>query len=732
MQLITLNKMRLVCVFALLLTLVAATSSTDSNDSKDVDSDLKRIRIDPALRKALLRALRHLKERQEEESDVLNTTEENFATTILDEILEESTSSQDRSPNVKYYTAETETDNGENEIIKTIIITKPKTTLTPPKEDYARDAVPDPIKERENELIDSNQVARSVVSGSANALGESKDDKAADDKKISVVTAASGSSTTAEVTPTVTTVTPTTTTTKGPTHNSDGENIEKVKSEDVKIYQAPLVAAFTVQQDQLGVPRNVIPLLQSLPKKNPVEFKQSTPMVSTSHPVAQLQPVQNSPQAPATVPTPIPLNTQALEEKTRILEQQLVTLQTQQRIQEQLFRSKILQEQQLILQQQQQLQQERARLEEETRRRLQRFEEEQNLFRQKQIQFQQQQFKIQQQQSFKQFPAQQNPQQSFPQQQNQQQQFTQQQQQQQFAQQQNQQQQQFTQQQNQQQQQFAQQQSQQQQQFTQQQSQQLQFPQQQNPQQPFQHQQLPHLQQHQQFQQQQIPPPPQPQFNLELPRNSPAVQFIPSVSLPGKAIPISVEQQLPFKEPVNFQPNNQAKPNTVVEQVKSISPPAQQFPIIPPSPPQLSKQQLLPLKPFQPFNVNPAPAPLPLQAPLPIDQQLPGLQRTRVFRHETGTGNFGFSQALPHQQSNAPFRPSQPIPLFQQNNGFTPLRNDNQLQNLLVQSGITSRSAEDFNIITKVLALNHGIPQSSSQQMFAKLSPEQQLLFRKK
>ncbi|EDS30941.1 conserved hypothetical protein [Culex quinquefasciatus] len=611
-----LSGMRLVCVFALLLTLVAATSSTDSNDSKDVDSDLKRIRIDPALRKALLRALRHLKERQEEESDVLNTTEENFATTILDEILEESTSSQDRSPNVKYYSAETETDNGENEIIKTIIITKPKTTLTPPKEDYARDAVPDPIKERENELVDSNQVARSVVSGSANALGESKDDKAADDKKISVVTAASGSSTTAEVTPTVTTVTPTTTTTKGPTHNSDGENIEKVKSEDVKIYQAPLVAAFTVQQDQLGVPRNVIPLLQSLPKKNPVEFKQSTPMVSTSHPVAQIQPVQNPPQAPATVPTPIPLNTQALEEKTRILEQQLVTLQTQQRIQEQLLRSKILQEQQLILQQQQQLQQERARLEEETRRRLQRFEEEQNLFRQKQIQFQQQQFKIQQQQSFKQFPAQQNPQQS--------------------------------------------------------------------------------------------------------------------VSLPGKAIPISVEQQLPFKEPVNFQPNNQPKPNTIVEQVKSISPPAQQFPIIPPSPPQLSKQQLLPLKPFQPFNVNPAPAPLPLQAPLPIDQQLPGLQRTRVFRHETGTGNFGFSQALPHQQSNAPFRPSQPIPLFQQNNGFTPLRNDNQLQNLLVQSGITSRSAEDFNIITKVLALNHGIPQSSSQQMFAKLSPEQQLLFRKK
>lgn len=188
-----------------------------------------------------------------------------------------------------------------------------------------------------------------------------------------------------------------------------------------------------------------------------------------------------------------------------------------------------------------------------------------------------------------------------------------------------------------------------------------------------------------------------------------------------------MEQQLPFKEAVNFQSILPRNPD--IEQIKSLSQPLQQFPIIPPSPPQLSKQQLLPLKPFQSFNVNPAPAPLNIQPPLPIDQQLPLLQRTRVFRHESGTGNFGFNQP-----ANIPFRPSQPIPLVQQTGGFQHLRNDNQLQNLLVQSGITSRSAEDFNIITKVLALNHGIPQSSSQQMFAKLSPEQQqqLLFRKK
>ncbi|XP_055600064.1 putative mediator of RNA polymerase II transcription subunit 12 [Uranotaenia lowii] len=694
MQWMERHKMRFLCVFVLLLAAVmvkADSTSSSSGDTKEVDSDVKRIRIDPALRKALLRALRHLKERQEEE-DLLNdsnTTEENYATTLLDEILEESTS-PDRNLNYHSYTVgdAKETKSDDNEIIKTIIITKPKTTLSPPKEDPIY--VPDPIKEREND-IDSNQVARSVSSGLANQLEDGKGEKVSFEKPA-LTTVDFEANSTPEFTTTLSPVTMTTTTaaatttvstttTEAPTHNDDGENIEKVKHEDVKIYQAPLVAAFTVQQDQLGVPRNVIPLLQALPSKNPVEFNPSTPIATSSTPAAQAQPVFKGSQTIAPVVTPVPINTHALEEKTRLLEQQLIALQTQQRIQEQLLRSKILQEQQLILQQQQQLQQQRLRLEEETRLRLQKFDEEQRLFRQQQqqLQIQQQQLKIQQQQ----------------------------------------------------------------QQQLQQQPQIIPIPlHQQQP--PQQQQQLPQKQQLQQFNppqsqpqppiqppKQVLPPPPQPQFIQELPRNSPAVQFIPSIALPGKSIPISVEQQLPFKEPVDFQliPSK----SVAVEQIKSISPPAvQQFSIIPPSPPQLSKQQLLPLKPFQPFNINAVP--LSHQPPLPLDQQLPNLQRTRVFRQESSTANFGLNPQPP--QSNAPFRPSQPIPILQQqpnNNPFGSLRNDNQLQNLLLQSGITSRSAEDFNIITKVLALNHGIPQSSSQLMFAKLSPEQQqqLLFRK-
>ncbi|XP_055537414.1 transcription factor SPT20 homolog [Wyeomyia smithii] len=653
---------KILCITVLLLVFASANSdsvdSSFSDDSHSNDSDLKRIRIDPVLRKALLRALRHLKERQEEEESEQqndsNTTEENFATTILDEILEESVSPE-RNTKIRYhsYAAETDGDKGDNEIIKTIIISKPRTTLVPPKQDFLQGSVPDPVKEREN-FVDSNQVTRSVASGSNNNLEESKDEKKpAGDKNIAIITPEPDTTATTQATSTEGVTTPSTTTTEAPTHNADGENIEKVKSEDVKIYQAPLVAAFTVQQDQQGIPRNVIPLIQSPPKKNTAEFKTPTPL--STIPVVQSPPVVTQTQPTTVINTVAQLNTRALEEKNRLLEQQLITLQTQQRIQEQLLRSKIIQEQQLILQQQQQLQQQRFRLEEETQLRLQKFEEEQRFFRQQQQQLQQQQFKVQQQQ-------QQQHQQLFK-------------------------------------------------------SHPVQQPQ-------------PIIQQSQQLQQ-------PPQFVQELPRNTPAVQFIPSVSLPGKATPISVEQQLPFKEPVEFQPF--VLRNSFFEQVKSISPPAQsQFPIIPPSPPQLSKQQLLPLKSFQPFTVNPFPAPPVIPSQLPLDQQLPLVQRNRVFRHETGTGNFGLNlpqtQALPEPQTNVAFRASQPIPIFPQNGGFTPLRNDNQLQNLLVQSGITSRSAEDFNIITKVLALNHGIPQSSSQQMFAKLSPEQQqqLLFRKK
>lgn len=63
---------------------------------------------------------------------------------------------------------------------------------------------------------------------------------------------------------TTTTTTSTTTTTEAPTHNEEGVNIEKVSKNDVKIFAAPSVAAFTVQQDARGQPKNVIPIVRPL------------------------------------------------------------------------------------------------------------------------------------------------------------------------------------------------------------------------------------------------------------------------------------------------------------------------------------------------------------------------------------------------------------------------------------------------------------------------------------
>ncbi|XP_076631875.1 uncharacterized protein LOC143346991 [Colletes latitarsis] len=62
--------------------------------------------------------------------------------------------------------------------------------------------------------------------------------------------------------------------------NVTASSESKDKTEEVKIFQAPLVAAFTVQQDELGVPKSVVPIFrspndgQALTLQEQLEFKQ--------------------------------------------------------------------------------------------------------------------------------------------------------------------------------------------------------------------------------------------------------------------------------------------------------------------------------------------------------------------------------------------------------------------------------------------------------------------------
>ena len=601
-----------ICLLALVCcSLGAITKPPPTSGSTSTSA----ITINPKLRKALLEALSNY--------DGEDSTEADDETTTFRSITDDYDDTTNNPAFVKIHTFAIDGDKSdENEVIKTIIISRPKTTLTPPKvtsnaieDDQVQikfNKSPDPVNEDENEKTENIQLVRNAALNGSEKK-EEKPKKKASEKSV-----------TKPVTPQTTT----TTTLPPPVTNSDGENIEKVAKEDVRIQQAPLLAAFTVQQDVHGQPNKVISLF-----KNPqqVETKKIINMEFKAS-----QPVPNPTTAPTSAPISTTTTSQAnqllfnnFEFKQRQLEEQIRFLQARQREQDEIIRRhQLLQDHQ---NRQQQFENLRIQFDEEQRKR-QRFEEEQ---RQRQRFDQEQQFLIRQQQS-----------------------------------------------------------------------QALQQP---------------------QTQALQAPSAP-----------SPNVQFIPSIPV-GHTVGISVEQQLPFKGPTEFNPDKpefqktfaqhqqqfqlrqfqnqqggfqqqqrnqgfgQQQPNAqpLVQQVE-----VRQIPVASPLPTNLElpvRQHSnfvqfsplptnleLPQKPFQTFNSAPL-------AVLPsITEIAPqGQQRTRVFRNDASqTGNFGFNNVQIQQQQIDPINYSI----------------DNQLQTLLRQSGINTRSTDDFRIISKILALNHGIP----------------------
>lgn len=582
------------------------------------------ITINPKLRRALLEALSNYSgEDSTEADDDEATTTGNVSGDVED--------STNNPALINIHTFAIDGDKSdENEVIKTIIITRPRTTLTPPKDpnsnvnDQVRfkfNKTPDPINV-ENEKSENVQLVRNIESRNS-AFGINKKDEKSKKK-------ASEKSVTKPITPQSTT---TTTTLPPPVTNADGENIEKVAKEDVKISQAPLLAAFTVQQDANGQSKKVISLFNNPQQSNVnsrrivnMEFRASQP-VPTSAPSTTIQ-VSNE-------------NTNqqylnAFEQKQRQLEEQIRFLQARQREQDEIIRRhQLVQDQQS---RQNNVEQQRLRFDEDQRQR-QRFDEEQ---RTRQRFEQEQQFFLRQQQP-----------------------------------------------------------------------QSLQQP---------------------QLQALQAPP-----------TSNPNVQFIPSIPL-GHSVGISVEQQLPFKGPAEFNPD---KP----EFQKSVSQLQQQF--------QLRQFQRQPFQQQQqnqqrnagfvqqqqqpqaqaliqkhevqqliPFSQLPSNLELPVRTAqnfvqftqLPTNLELPqrqfqtfnsaplsvlpsitelvpqGQTRTRVFRQDASqTGNFGFNDSR-----NVQFQRQQIDPVE--------ASLDNQLQNIFRQSGISTRSAEDFGIISKILSLNHGVP----------------------
>lgn len=592
------------------------------------------VTINPKLRKALLEALSSYDGEESTEAGDEATT---FSTDFPDDSTD--------SPFVKIHTFAIDGDKSdENEVIKTIIITRPKTTLTPPREpsndlsdrsdnvQIKFNKVPDPVAQ-DDDKSDNIQVLRSVVEPRNNVKKEEKTTK----KK------ASEKSVTKPITP-LTPTTTTTTTLPPPVTNADGVNIEKVAKEDVQISQAPLLAAFTVQQDVNGQPKKVIQLFKN-PQQNEnskkiinQEFRASQSLSS----VAPTFPPSSTVELPKTTPSQDfqgsgqnfqGSNQQqqllsSFELKQRQLEEQIRFLQARQREQDEIIRRhQLLQDQQ---NRQQSFEQQRLRIEEDQRQR-QRFDEEQ---RQRERFQQEQNFLIRQQQS-------------------------------------------------------------------------------------------------------QVVQQPQTQVLQAPTASTPNVQFIPSIPV-SHTVGISVEQQLPFKGPVEFNPDNPELQKTFNQQKQNFQF-RQQFQ----NPFQLQQQsrnagfgqQQLPLaqsliqqqevRQIQGISPLPINLELPVRqpqafnqfSPLPTNLELPqkqfqtfnsaplsvlpsiteiapqGEQRTRVFRNDASqTGNFGTFHIQQQQIDPVNFSI------------------DNQLQNLLRQSGINTRSTDDFGIISKILSLNHGIP----------------------
>lgn len=379
-------------------------------------------RLDPALRKALLKALTNIEIEASNESDESTDYNGIQSTTSRDEeLLEESTAADLKALNLynSYLTDGvnfTQKSKDDNEIIHTIIVKAPKTTSPPVDQsnqqqqqlNHQNDQViiqfgaPDPVKDSDVH-IETVQIARSVKTN------EIDDDTSHEDDTEFKVTTYKPSTTIG----TTTVVAEFKTTTEAPTHNADGENIERVSKNDVKIYQAPLVAAFTVQQDAHGLPKNVIPLIHQVQSPPgiaqpiqeftiststagttvpPIELKATNqPIISTTPLTLQLPSENNAPAFILSKSLELPstkeaaFTTFALEQKRKQLEEQIVILQQQQRQTEETFRQQqAYQEQQALNRQQELLLQQRYRFEQENRARLQRYEQEQHLLRQQQ------------------------------------------------------------------------------------------------------------------------------------------------------------------------------------------------------------------------------------------------------------------------------------------------------------------------------------------------------------
>lgn len=321
-----------------------ARSQTSETSAKSLDVAQAPFKLDKNARQILLKALSDLEaesaeqRKDEDEKSLIMTVEKTFDDVIKKNlnknigVIPKASFSFDGFPGDEESPNEEKLQNSSFVESKKYISTSlPAMTIEKASHDDARSfhvhnvVVPDKPKiDRPPET----KKASSATSSSINKIVESITLKPITEVSESLTQSASGgiANTNGLVVPKPTASSPTVSPISNLTSSST-INKEKSQAEEVKIFQAPLVAAFTVQQDELGVPKSVVPIYrqsgdgQALTLQEQLDFKQ------------------------------------------KLLEQQLVELQQQQIQQTQfLVRQRQLYEQQLRQKQQQLYLQEQARI----------------------------------------------------------------------------------------------------------------------------------------------------------------------------------------------------------------------------------------------------------------------------------------------------------------------------------------------------------------------------------
>lgn len=267
-------------------------ANQDDENSKETNEIIPREaiqKLDYSVRQALLRAIDKLEKETAQASE--NENSQDSAKVILeevtqvsvdpvgasttdvpsdtkDEILEESTAGvEEVVPTVQFYTATFDEKNNQEQLLSSFIDRsklwpkQTKTSLGSPVVVSANSVTPTPSNHQSaRSIYNSNREIASSVS-----TNEISNDSV-EDIKFEIRKSTKHTTTTTPRTTTTTrkstTTTTTTTTTPRPTHNEDGENIELV--DDIKIQEAPLVTAFTVDLDERGTTKKVVPLVHAL------------------------------------------------------------------------------------------------------------------------------------------------------------------------------------------------------------------------------------------------------------------------------------------------------------------------------------------------------------------------------------------------------------------------------------------------------------------------------------